>query len=51
LLLRFLPPASAYNYNFNISEFIKQGKGKGKVAPALFLTEHHAMKVYWGVEV
>jgi hypothetical protein len=22
-------------------------KGKGKV-PALFLTEHHAMKAYWG---
>jgi hypothetical protein len=24
---------------------------KGKVVPLLFLTEHHAMKVYWGVEV
>jgi len=24
-------------------------KGKGKVAPVLsFLTEHHAMKAYWG---
>jgi len=35
---------------------MKQGvfitKGKGKVAPVLFfLTEHHAMKAYWGVEV
>jgi hypothetical protein len=26
-------------------------KGKGKVVPILFLTEHHAMKAYWGVEV
>jgi hypothetical protein len=26
-------------------------KVKGKVAPVLFLTEHHAMKTYWGVEV
>jgi hypothetical protein len=24
---------------------------EGKVAPVLPLTEHHAMKVYWGVEV
>jgi hypothetical protein len=23
-------------------------KGKGKVVPVLPLTEHHAMKVYWG---
>jgi hypothetical protein len=27
------------------------GKGKGKVVPVLFLTEHHALKVYWGVEL
>jgi len=27
-------------------------EGKGKVVPVLFsLTEHHAMKAYWGVEV
>jgi hypothetical protein len=35
-------------------EFVSRGvshKGKGKVVPALFLTEHHAMKAYWGVEV
>jgi hypothetical protein len=25
-----------------------KGKGKGKVVPVLFLTEHHAMKTYWG---
>jgi len=31
--------------------FIK-GKGKGKAVPVLlFLTQHHAMKAYWGVEV
>jgi hypothetical protein len=23
-------------------------KVKGKVVPVLFLTEHHAMKAYWG---
>jgi hypothetical protein len=27
------------------------GKGKDKVVPVLPLTEHHAMKAYWGVEV
>jgi hypothetical protein len=26
------------------------GQGTGKV-PVLFLTEYHAMKAYWGVEV
>jgi hypothetical protein len=25
-----------------------KGKGKGKVVPVLFLTEHHAMKAYRG---
>jgi len=24
------------------------GKGKGKTVPVLPLTEHHAMKAYWG---
>jgi hypothetical protein len=24
---------------------------KGKVVPVIFLTEHHAMKAYWGMEV
>jgi hypothetical protein len=23
-------------------------KGKGKIVPVLFLTEHHAMQAYWG---
>jgi hypothetical protein len=28
------------------------GKGKAKVVPVLYLlTDHHAMKAYWGVEV
>jgi hypothetical protein len=26
-------------------------KGKGKVVTVLLLTEHHAMKAYWGVVV
>jgi hypothetical protein len=26
-------------------------KGKGKAVPVLFLTEHHDMKAYWGVDV
>jgi hypothetical protein len=26
-------------------------KVKGKVVPVLLLTEHHTMKVYWGVEL
>jgi hypothetical protein len=30
---------------------IQISKGKGKVVPVLFSTEHHAMKAYWGVEV
>jgi len=25
-----------------------KGKYQGKVVPVLFLTEHHAMKAYWG---
>jgi hypothetical protein len=30
-------------------EGLGKGKGKGKVVLVLsFLTEHHAMKVYWG---
>jgi hypothetical protein len=29
----------------------QDSKGKGKVVPLLFLTEHHAIKVYWGMEV
>jgi hypothetical protein len=27
---------------------INMGKVKGKVVPALSLTEHHTMKAYWG---
>jgi hypothetical protein len=30
---------------------IYEGKGKGKVVPVLFLTEHDTMKAYWGVEI
>jgi hypothetical protein len=28
--------------------FMTKGKGKGKVVPVLFLTEHHTMQAYWG---
>jgi hypothetical protein len=31
-------------------DLVPGSKGKGKVVPVL-LTEHHAMKAYWGVEV
>jgi hypothetical protein len=34
-----------------VSWFVNVVKGKGKVVTVLFLTEHHAMKAYWGVEV
>jgi hypothetical protein len=28
-----------------------EGKGKGKIVPVIFITEHHAMKAYWGVQL
>jgi hypothetical protein len=34
----------------DIGQYMGTYKGKGKVVPVL-LTEHHAMKAYWGVEV
>jgi hypothetical protein len=30
---------------------VSENKVKGKVVPLLFLTVHHAVKAYWGVEV
>jgi hypothetical protein len=33
------------------SETLVNVKSKGKVVSIHFLTEHHAMKAYWGVEV
>jgi hypothetical protein len=41
---------TAYQFLKNGREY-SEGKGKGKVAPVLLLTDHHAMKAYWGVEV
>jgi hypothetical protein len=32
-------------------QFISDGRHWGKVASVLFLTEHHTMKAYRGVEV
>jgi hypothetical protein len=56
-------PIISYQQNTNIDHFnsmidcmkmrLKSSTckvGKGKVVPVL-LTEHHAMKAYWGVEV
>jgi hypothetical protein len=38
--------------NINVTNYTKNiHKGKGKVDPVLFLTEHHAMNMYWGVKV
>jgi hypothetical protein len=39
-----------------IKEKLRKGlslnvKGKNKVIPVLFLSDHHTMKAYWGVEV
>jgi hypothetical protein len=32
----------------SVSMVMDLGKSKGKVVPVLPLTEHHAMKAYWG---
>jgi len=32
----------------SVAQTIKVKSKKGKVVPVLFITEHHAMKVYWG---
>jgi hypothetical protein len=32
-------------------EFVTAVQSKGKVKLSLYLTKHHAMKAYWGVEV
>jgi hypothetical protein len=34
-----------------VMKIYEGGKHKSKVVPVLFLTEHHAIKVYWGVKV
>jgi hypothetical protein len=39
------------NLQFLDNSKLVKVKGKRKVVPVLFLTEHHAVKVYWGVEV
>jgi hypothetical protein len=35
-------------YPTETAQYTKICKGKGKVVPVIFLTEHHAMKAYWG---
>jgi hypothetical protein len=34
-----------------LKEFYQLSKGKGKIVSVLILTEHYAMKAYWGVEI
>jgi hypothetical protein len=43
MLSQLLLTAIMSIYNF--------GKGNGKVVPVLLLSEHNAIKAYWGVEV
>jgi hypothetical protein len=38
-------------YIFPCSTTLRQVNVKGKVVLVLFITQHHAMKAYWGVEV
>jgi hypothetical protein len=40
-----------YNHICVIQEYGIIVRGKRKLVAMLFLTEHHAMKGYWGVEV
>jgi hypothetical protein len=39
------------NYVFLLSVSAVSFSVKGKVFPVLFLSEHHAIKAYWGDEV
>jgi hypothetical protein len=34
-----------------LTGLLKPLEGKDKFVPVLFLTEHYAMKAYWGMEV
>jgi hypothetical protein len=40
----FVTVSDGENDNYEVS-----AKSKGKVVPVLPLTEHHAMKAYWGI--
>jgi len=35
----------------SLYERVDKGEGNNKVVPALFLTEHHAMKAYWEIGI
>jgi hypothetical protein len=41
-------PQSLIHWIETSLSLIKTVQGRGEVAPVLFLTEHHAMKAYWG---
>jgi hypothetical protein len=54
---RYKRPATLTGFQFSISKHpglkvplavVLRKEGKGKVVPVLYLTEHHAMKTYWG---
>jgi len=47
-MVRFVP--FVFQEYRDRSHFLKtkQCRGKGKVVPVLLLTEHHAIKAYWG---
>jgi hypothetical protein len=42
---------SAYAGNTELGFLLANGKGKSKFVPVLLLTEHHAVKAYWEMEV
>jgi hypothetical protein len=50
----FLPLRSIYSPQHPVLEHpqsmfsLSEVKVKGKVVPVVFLTQHHAMKAYWG---
>jgi hypothetical protein len=45
-----LPIMKSLLFHFHLSYSLIKSKSKckGKIVPVLLLTEHHAMKAYWG---
>jgi hypothetical protein len=42
---------SSTNWTGTSDVRLNDGKVEGTVVPVLFLTEHHAIKVHWGMDV
>jgi hypothetical protein len=42
---------TALEWSTGVLDYLEQGKVKVKLFLCFFLTEHHSMKAYWGVEV